>query len=91
MIFWNVLVSHRFCHFRAIQPFDFVCPEPMHLIYSWRTQHIKAGGFNIRWANFERICMSRETETGEKKQKKKNKKKQKKKNNIMQFYKVFLH
>ena len=22
MIFWNVLVSHRICHFRAIKPFD---------------------------------------------------------------------
>ena len=21
---WNLLVSHRICHFRAIQPFDFV-------------------------------------------------------------------
>ena len=24
MIFWNVLVSHRICHFRAIQPFDYL-------------------------------------------------------------------
>ena len=22
MIFWNVLVSRRICHYRAIQPFD---------------------------------------------------------------------
>ena len=21
---WNLLVSHRICHFRAIQPFDFI-------------------------------------------------------------------
>ena len=29
---WNLLVSHRICHFRAIQPFDFVISYPLFLL-----------------------------------------------------------
>ena len=29
---WNLLVSHRIYHFRAIQPFDFICVVELHIL-----------------------------------------------------------
>ena len=38
---WNLLVSHRICHFRATQPFDFSCCVSFEMRSLWQMQKVK--------------------------------------------------